>query len=97
MIFNKEGLTAQPIKLCVDQGDKVTINIKPPGESAPGTVIALAKNPKAGIWLVGSNSDPLNPDKITIEIPEWVNDGEYPYLFLDTATGACLDPRWEVK
>ena len=93
--FNKNGLVMTPNNVCTEAGAQVEINITPVGSSDPGTIVVVAKNPVNSIWLLGTNSD--DPDKISITIPEKVPDGRYDYLVVDTATGRCLDPRWEVE
>ena len=91
------GLNMTPKALCTEAGADVTVEITPAGSSPVGTVIVAAKNLSNAVWLLGSNNDPGSPDKINISIPEEVRDGNYQYVVIDTATGKCLDPRWDVQ
>ncbi len=71
--------------------------ITPRNQSPLGSVIIAAKDLQNAVWLLGSNSDPENPDEIKISIPENVPHGQYGYVVVDTESGACLDPRWDVQ
>ena len=94
---NANGLQVTPKALCTQAPADVTVTITPRGKSPPGTIIIAAKNLQNAVWLLGSNSDAANPDEIKVSIPEEVADGQYHYVVVDTETGDCLDPRWEVQ
>ena len=91
------GLQMTPKALCTKASANVTVTITPRNQSPPGTVIIAAKDLQNAVWLLGTNSDAANPDTIKIAIPEDVADGQYHYVVIDTVTGDCLDPRWEVR
>ena len=91
------GLQVTPKALCTKASANVTATITPPNSSPPGTVIIAAKDLQNAVWLLGTNSDPDNPDVIRISIPEEVEKKNYHYVVVDTVTGNCLDPRWEVQ
>ena len=94
-----DGLKMTPKALCTQPSANVTVTITPPNKSPPGTVIIAAKNLQKAVWLLGTNNDPDNPDEIRISIPdpEKVDKGEYHYVIVDSVTGDCLDPRWDVQ
>lgn len=91
-----DGLKMTPKALCTQSPADVVVTINPPNKSPPGTVIIAAKNLQNAVWLLGTNSDPDNPDEIRISIPEGVEKKKYYYVVVDTETGDCLDPRWHV-
>jgi len=88
------GLKMTPKALCTQPLADVVVTITPPNSSPPGTMIIAAKNLQNAVWLLGTNSD--NPNEIKISIPEEVAERQYHYVVVDTATGECLDPRWDV-
>jgi hypothetical protein len=90
-------LNMTPKALCTQPSADVVVTITPPNSSPPGTVIIAAKNLQNAVWLLGTNSDPDNPDVIRISIPDTVEKKKYQYVVVDTSTGACLDPRWDVE
>lgn len=89
------GLKMTPKALCTKASANVTVTITPPNSSPPGTIIIAAKDLQNAVWLLGSNTG--NPDEIKISIPENVDDGQYEYVIVDTESGDCLDPRWDVE
>jgi hypothetical protein len=89
------GLKMTPKALCTQASANVTVTITPANSSPPGTVIIAAKDLQNAVWLLGSNTG--NPDEIKISIPENVDDGQYEYVIVDTESGDCLDPRWDVE
>ena len=91
------GLQMTPKALCTQPSANVTVTITPRNQSPPGTVIIAAKNLQNAVWLLGTNNNPENPDEIRISIPENVKKKPYEYVVIDTVTGACLDPRWDVE
>jgi hypothetical protein len=88
------GLRMTPTALCTQPSAEVEVTITPHNSSPPGTVIIAAKNLQNAVWLLGSNSDDQNVIKVSI--PEQVASGKYHYVVVDTVTGECLDPRWDV-
>ena len=90
------GLQMTPKALCTQPSANVTVTITPRNQSPPGTVIIAAKDLQNAVWLLGTNSDPDNPDEIKISIPENVDTGDYDFVVVDTESGDCLDPRWHV-
>lgn len=97
LVKTGNGLNMTPKALCTQRSANVTVTIKPPNQSPPGTVIIAAKDLQNAIWLLGTNSDPDNPDEIKISIPANVDNGKYEYVVVDTESGDCLDPRWDVQ
>lgn len=91
------GLRMTPKALCTQPSAEVTVKITPPNTSPVGTVIIAAKNLQNAVWLLGTNSNAADPDEIKISIPDEVADGQYHYVVVDTETGDCLDPRWDVQ
>ena len=89
------GLVVTPKALCTQPSADVTVTITPPDTSPPGTVIIAAKNLQNAVWLLGANND--DPNEIEVSIPENVKEGEYHYVVIDSVTGDCLDPRWDVE
>lgn len=96
MTFNKIALNAVPNNLCVPKDVDVEIRITPVNQSLPNSVFVFLKEPSAGDWLIGSNSDAANPDTIVIHVPATAQSRPYDFIIFDTGTGDCLDPRWEV-
>ena len=88
------GLRMTPTALCTQPSAEVEVTITPHNSSKLGTVIIAAKNLENAVWLLGSNND--DPNKIKVSIPEQVASGKYHYVVVDTVTGECLDPRWDV-
>jgi hypothetical protein len=97
LIKTGNGLQMTPKALCTQPSADVTVTIKPPNSSPAGTVIIAAKDLQNAVWLLGTNSDAANPDEIRISIPEEVKQKQYHYVVVDTVTGDCLDPRWDVQ
>jgi hypothetical protein len=91
------GLQMTPKALCTQAPADVTVTITPPNTSPPGTIIIAAKNLQNAVWLLGTNNNPENPDEIRVSIPQDVENGKYHYVVVDSVTGDCLDPRWDVQ
>lgn len=91
------GLGMTPKAVCTKASAEVTVKITPRNQSPLGSVIIAAKDLQNAVWLLGSNSDPERPDEIRISIPENVAVGQYEYVVVDTESGDCLDPRWDVQ
>lgn len=95
LVKTGNGLQMTPKALCTQASANVTVRIRPPNSSPPGTIIIAAKDLQNAVWLLGTNSD--NPDEIKVSIPSTVATGEYDFVVVDTESGHCLDPRWEVQ
>ena len=91
--LNLNTMKANPPNVCARPGQTLDISIVPPPQTSVGNVAVVPKD-IADTWLIGTNSP--NKLKISILIPDWVEEGtDHDYGFV-TSSGKCADPRVHV-